>query len=79
MQRRIPIFSFQASGALQVHLAMAALLNASMIMEDPFATDSLDGVYCDEILFDAEKVCFQRASSPMSHHCCYIMLNASSV
>ena len=31
-------------------------MNAAISLEDPFATDGVDGVYCSETLFEIEQV-----------------------
>ena len=31
-------------------------MNAAIDLEDPFATDGVDGVYCNESLFEVEQV-----------------------
>lgn len=41
---------------LQMHLGMVAVMNAAIDLEDPFATDGVDGVYCNESLFEVEQV-----------------------
>ena len=41
-----------------MHLGMAAVMNAAISLEDPFATDGVDGVYCSETLFEVEQVNF---------------------
>ena len=39
-----------------MHLGMVGVLNAALSFEDPFSTEGVDGVYCDEILFEVEQV-----------------------
>lgn len=38
-----------------MHLGMVSLMNASIALEDPFTTDGVDGVYCEEALFEVEQ------------------------
>lgn len=39
-----------------MHLGMAVLMNATIALEDPFATDGVDGIYVEEIFYEVHKV-----------------------
>lgn len=43
-----------------MHLGMVALLNVSVAMEDPFTTEGVDGVYCEEVFHEVEQVRLSR-------------------
>lgn len=39
-----------------MHLGMVVLMNASIGLEDPFATDGVDGIFVDEVLYEVQQV-----------------------
>lgn len=41
---------------MQMHLGMVAVMNAAIDLEDPFSTKGVDGIYCDENLYEVEQV-----------------------
>ena len=51
-----------------MHLGMVAVMNAAISLEDPFATDGVDGVYCSETLFEVEQVT-DPSHFPSISHC----------
>jgi len=48
--------AFNLCFAIIMNLAMLALLNASIILEDPFDNQGLDGIYIDEPLSECEQM-----------------------
>ena len=48
--------ALRSAFSLQMHLGMAVLLNATIGLEDPFATDGVDGIFVEEVLFEVQQV-----------------------
>lgn len=60
-----------------MHLGMVAVMNAAIDMEDPFASVGVDGVYCNETLFEVEQVGRAKLDPHGIPHLCLQLLQLS--